>query len=337
MPPLKSMPKLRPLVSTRMMVPTRTNRRPGERDPAVAEERDLGAVGDETRSDAWQPQSGNAAGLVRSYQIATRKRLKVDRGEHVGDDAEAERHGEALDRAGAELEQRQGRDQRGQVGVDDRAHRLGEAGVDRRQRRPAGAASPRGCARRSGRCESTAWPIVSTMPAMPGRVSVPPSMRHDAEDQDDVEHERDVGDTRRRCHSRPASDRPRGPPRRCWRWCRRGSNRHRARRRPSAPRPRSSGAGRAPARSSTDELVGALDGEAAGDDARAAEDRLADVRGRDHLVVEHDRERLADILLRDPAELARTLRVEAEAHDRLVVLEEGWASVRFSPLSSTCA
>ena len=60
------------------------------------------------------------------------------------------------------------------------------------------------------------------------------------------------------------------------------------------------------------EIVGALHGEAAGDLARAAEDRLADHRRRDHLVVEHDGERLADVLLRRLREFARARRVEAE-------------------------
>ena len=50
--------------------------RPAERDPAVAEERDLGVVGDETRATHGGPQSGKAAGRARSYQSATRKRLK---------------------------------------------------------------------------------------------------------------------------------------------------------------------------------------------------------------------------------------------------------------------
>ena len=61
--------------------------------------------------------------------------------------------------------------------------------------------------------------------------------------------------------------------------------------------------------------------EAARDDAAAAEDRLADHRRADHLVVEHDRERLADILARRVAEAPRAGRVEPEADHRLVVLE----------------
>ena len=55
------------------------------------------------------------------------------------------------------------------------------------------------------------------------------------------------------------------------------------------------------------EVVGALDREAAGDLAGAAEDRLADLRRRDHLVVEHDGEGPADILLGRLAEALRAL------------------------------
>ena len=37
------------------------------------------------------------------------------------------------------------------------------------------------------------------------------------------------------------------------------------------------------------QLIGLLNGEVAADDAAAAEDRLVDARGADHLVIEHDR------------------------------------------------
>ena len=65
------------------------------------------------------------------------------------------------------------------------------------------------------------------------------------------------------------------------------------------------------------EVVGLLDREVAGDLAGAAEDRLADHRRRDHLVVEHDGERPADVLLRHLGEPARAVGVEAEVDDRL--------------------
>ena len=207
---------------------------------------------------------------------------------------------------GAELEQRQGRDQRGQVGVDDRAHRLVEAGVDRRQRRSPCRALladalvdqhvgvDRLC-RSSARCRRCRAASASRRAC-----DMMPRIKHH------VEHQRDVGDHAEDAIVDQHQRRPRARRRRCRRWCRRGSNPAPS----SAPTERSSttfsGAGKAPARSSTDSSLAVCDGEAAGDDARAAEDRLADVGGRDHLVVEHDRERLADILLRDLAELAST-------------------------------
>ncbi len=61
------------------------------------------------------------------------------------------------------------------------------------------------------------------------------------------------------------------------------------------------------------EVVGGLDREVARDLAGAAEDRLADDRRRDDLVVEHDGEGLADMLLGEVAELARARLIEAEA------------------------
>jgi hypothetical protein len=71
------------------------------------------------------------------------------------------------------------------------------------------------------------------------------------------------------------------------------------------------------------EVARRLHREAAGDDAAAAEDRLADHRRADHLVVEHDGEGLADILAGGVAEAARAGGVELEADHRLVVLEGG--------------
>ena len=65
------------------------------------------------------------------------------------------------------------------------------------------------------------------------------------------------------------------------------------------------------------EIVGRLHGETAGDLPGAAGDRFADDRRRNHLVVEHDGERLADILLGGLGEFARARGIEAEADDRL--------------------
>ena len=59
----------------------------------------------------------------------------------------------------------------------------------------------------------------------------------------------------------------------------------------------------------------------------AAEDRLVDVRRREHLVVEDDRERLADILLRHPAEAAAPAVLKRDGDDRPAVLVEALLGV----------
>ena len=84
-------------------------------------------------------------------------------------------------------------------------------------------------------------------------------------------------------------------------------------------------------------IVGALGGEIAGNLAGAAEDRLADLRRRDHLVVEDDGKQLADILLRRLAEALGALGVEAEGNDRLAGRwsNVACASTRFSPETMT--
>ena len=65
-------------------------------------------------------------------------------------------------------------------------------------------------------------------------------------------------------------------------------------------------------------IVGAFDGEVAGNLAVAGrESQIADDRRGDHLVVEHDRERPANIFLRHGREFARAGGIEAERHDRL--------------------
>src|SRR3954467_4558564 len=55
-------------------------------------------------------------------------------GEHGGDDADAERHGEAANRTGADVEQHGSSDEGGYVGIQDGRQRAAEAGVDRRNR-----------------------------------------------------------------------------------------------------------------------------------------------------------------------------------------------------------
>ena len=65
------------------------------------------------------------------------------------------------------------------------------------------------------------------------------------------------------------------------------------------------------------EIIGLLHREIAGDLPLPAGDRLLDDRRRDHLVVEHDRKRLLDMLGGRLREFARARRVELERHDRL--------------------
>src|SRR4051812_22570439 len=66
------------------------------------------------------------------------------------------------------------------------------------------------------------------------------------------------------------------------------------------------------------QIVRLLDREAARNLPGAADDRLADDRRRDHLAVEHDRERAADVLLGGARELAGAGGIEPEADHRLV-------------------
>ena len=160
-------------------------------------------------------------------------------------------------------------------------------------------------------------PTVSTMPAMPGSVSVALEERQDAEDHADVDRDRDVGEQPEQAvgreHEHDHQDRAgdRGVHAGLDRSPRRGRDR-----RPAA-RSTVSLAGSAPARSRI---------------ARSLADstvKLPEIcpepprigsridRRRDHLVVEHDGERPADVLLRRLRELAGAAGVEAERHDRL--------------------
>jgi hypothetical protein len=76
------------------------------------------------------------------------------------------------------------------------------------------------------------------------------------------------------------------------------------------------------------EIVRLLDGEAALDVARPAGDRRADAGGGDDLVVEHDGERPPHVLRRRLAEALGAADVEAEVDDRLVsLLVEGGLGV----------
>ncbi len=92
----------------------------------------------------------------------------------------------------------------------------------------------------------------------------------------------------------------------------------------SGPTVRSSttvrGAGSAPARSREGKVSGAPCVEIAADLTAAARDRLSNDRGTDHLIVQNDRERLADIRARDIGEAARADAVKCEVDDPLAGL-----------------
>src|SRR5262245_24894851 len=77
-------------------------------------------------------------GTVTGMEVVEAPR-EHERREDARDDAHRERHGEALDRSGAVLEQHQRGDQRRRVRVEDRPEGLLEAGGDGRARRAPGA------------------------------------------------------------------------------------------------------------------------------------------------------------------------------------------------------
>src|SRR5450755_3340259 len=59
---------------------------------------------------------------------------QFERSKNRGDDADAERHGKTAYRAGADIEQHRGRDEGGDIGIQDRRQRPLEAGIDRGDR-----------------------------------------------------------------------------------------------------------------------------------------------------------------------------------------------------------
>src|SRR4051794_30087084 len=77
--------------------------------------------------------NGQRRDLLPPAERQFEQRLRHEnRGEQVGDQTEEQRHGEAADRPGAELEQEGDRDQRRDVRVEQRPEDAIEAGVDRR-------------------------------------------------------------------------------------------------------------------------------------------------------------------------------------------------------------
>ena len=158
------------------------------------------------------------------------------------------------------------------------------------------------------------------MPAMPGSVRVAPQDRHRGHDHDDVDDQADVGEHPEqpvasdhedddqdhaddggaftgldRVGAQPGAD---GALLEHGERCRQGAGAQQQ-----------------------GQVLGLVDAEVAGDDAGAAQDRLADLRGADHLVVEHDRQMLADVLAGGVAEALAADGVEAEGDHRRVLLE----------------
>ena len=71
---------------------------------------------------------------IHLRQVILEDRLRhIDRGEHVGDQADGQSDGESPDRAGAEDEQEYRRNHGGDVRVDDGQKRLIKAGFDSRR------------------------------------------------------------------------------------------------------------------------------------------------------------------------------------------------------------
>ena len=155
---------------------------------------------------------------------------------------------------------------------------------------------------------------------MPGSVSVAPSSAQSREGQDHVQRQGEIGDQAPGAvkHDHEGEDKGKAD--------RAGDEAHlngvAAEIGPDAFVPRStlSGAGSAPARSITAKSCAVRGGEAAADLTRAAGNRLADHRRAQHLAVEHDRERLADIGAGDVGKAARPLGIEPKRDDRLAGL-----------------
>ena len=167
--------------------------------------------------------------------------------------------------------------------------------------------------------ESTPMPIVRTNPAMPGQRHRRAEVRHQAEQDDEVEDQRDdrvdarqlVVDEHEDDDQHEADDRGEHA-----RSDRVGAERRADRR---APRGRSGSRAARRSAASSDRSCDFLRREAAADAAFVA-DAAVDARRRHDAVVEHDGQGAADVLAGDLAELARAFVRQREADGRPVVL-----------------
>src|SRR5436189_289090 len=236
------------------------------------------------------------------------------RGEHRRAETDQQRDGESFDRAGAELKQEQRRDDRGEVRIDDRGERAGEALLDRRAHGFL-LAQLFADALEYQYVRVDGHPQREDDAGEAGQRERGVEVRHHAEQDDEVQEERDdsvdagalvVHDQRR--DKDQESDHRRGhalangvaSERRTDRTL--FELRERRRKRSAAQHER--------------EVVGLLRREAAFDDALAG-DLTLDDRIRDDFVVEDDRHVAADVVFRQRGELRRSVRREREPDDRL--------------------
>src|SRR6266403_4765960 len=164
-PPLKSMPKFRPWVKNSVIAKIESSAEIGKLMRRKRVKSNLVSSGT-IRSEGRRPSAlttvstamrtpspmrtkcvtagsafSNRHGLwpLPSHPTRDDQAGKRKRGENRGNDADAERDGEAAHRPGADVEQHGGGDEGGDVGIEDCRQSALEAGVDRRNRRASAA------------------------------------------------------------------------------------------------------------------------------------------------------------------------------------------------------
>ena len=236
--------------------------------------------------------------------------------EYGGDDADCMRDGEAAHRARAHAEQNHGGDEGGDVRVEHRRECRLEAGLDRIER--ASPVSPFLADALIDEHVGVDRDTHGEHDAGDTRQGQREARhRHDADEQDQVHDERDIGEDaeqaigdQHEAHDRDERD-DRGDGA--------GPDRVGAEARADGALLDRDQARRKRTGAQNDcQAVGLLDGEIAGDLAGAAENRLVDARRADHFLVEDDGEGLADIVGGELAEAQRPLLIELEGDDRLV-------------------
>src|SRR5271155_403902 len=81
----------------------------------------------------------NGARPPHAHPISDNQPGQREGGEQAGENADAERNGEAAHRPGADIEQHRGGDKRRDIGIEDSGERAAEAGIDGIDRAAAGA------------------------------------------------------------------------------------------------------------------------------------------------------------------------------------------------------